>query len=78
MRGRLERLGEELGRDAGELEIGTIHRFRPGDSAEAVVGAARRFAEAGVDLLMLSAAPVNREVLAWISEEVAPALGGGP
>jgi probable F420-dependent oxidoreductase len=77
VRRRLERFGRELGRDAGDLEVSTVHRIRPGDSPETVAGTARRFAAAGVELLILSATPMNREVLACISSEVAPAIGGG-
>jgi probable F420-dependent oxidoreductase len=74
----LELLGEDLGRDPGELEIGTTLHVKPpasaesGSPAEAVVDSLTKLAEAGVTFCALSLSPMTPETLAWVVEEVTP------
>jgi hypothetical protein len=78
VRERLYRLGEELKRDPGELEIGTTLDVKPSapaeseSPAEAVVESLGQLKEAGVSFCALSLSPMTQESLAWVIEDVAP------
>ena len=76
VRGRLNRLAEGAGRDAGELEIVTTFRLRvpsseTEDLAQRVAGELLRLGEAGVDLSVLAISPMRPEAVSWVAERVA-------
>jgi probable F420-dependent oxidoreductase len=78
VRRNLDLLGEDLGRDPGNLEIGTTLDVKvrtsgmPGDSPEAVVESLGQLQEAGVSFCALYLSPMTLETLAWVVEEVSP------
>jgi probable F420-dependent oxidoreductase len=93
LRGRLERIGAELGRDASELELSVARGLIPpgredesfipdrrmlGGSAGAVVDELGRYADAGVEMVLIQVsllAPLVPEALEWVAAEVLPQLG---
>lgn len=85
LRGRLERLGPAVGRDAAELEIVTTLRLPSTTDAEPTIAALTGLREAGVGLAILDlppppgailpVAPPTPEVLAWVAAEVIPHVG---
>jgi probable F420-dependent oxidoreductase len=92
LRGRLERIGEEVGRDPAELELSTARGLIPpgreaesfiperrmlGGSADAVVEELGRYAEQGIDMVLIQIsllAPLVPDALEWVASEVLPQL----
>lgn len=92
VRDRLARIGEEVGRDPGELELSVVRGLMPpgreeesfiperhmlGGSSEAVVDELGRYAEAGVETVVIQIsllAPLVPEALSWVAEEILPRL----
>jgi alkanesulfonate monooxygenase SsuD/methylene tetrahydromethanopterin reductase-like flavin-dependent oxidoreductase (luciferase family) len=92
LRDRLERLGKEVGRDPGELELSVARGLIPpgreqdsfipdrrmlGGSADAVVEELGRYAEQGVDMVLIQVsllAPLVPDALEWVASEVLPQL----
>jgi probable F420-dependent oxidoreductase len=92
LRARLERLGDEFGRDPAELELSTARGLIPpgfeqqsfvperkvlGGSADAIVEELGRYAEQGVDMVLIQVsllAPLVPDALEWVASEVLPQL----
>lgn len=92
VRERLEQAGEELGRDPAGLELSVVRGLMPpgreeesfipdrrmlGGSAEAIVEELGRYAEQGVDEVVIQVsllAPLVPEALEWAAAEVLPRL----
>jgi probable F420-dependent oxidoreductase len=93
LRERLEKMGAELGRDAGDLELSVARGLIPpgredesfipdrrmlGGSAGAIVDELGRYADAGVEMVLIQVsllAPLVPEALEWVAAEVLPQLG---
>jgi probable F420-dependent oxidoreductase len=89
---RLERIGAEVGRDPGELELSVVRGLMPpgreeesfiperrmlGGSIESIVDELGRYAEAGVETVVIQIsllAPLVPDALSWVAEEVLPRL----
>jgi probable F420-dependent oxidoreductase len=73
VRRRIARLGDELGRNPGALQISTSYDLtrRDAEAAADGIGALR---DAGADLCILALGSPEPGALAWVAEEVAPRL----
>ncbi len=92
VRERLERMAGEEGRDPAELELSVARGLMPpgreeesfipdrrmlGGSAEEIVDELGRYAEAGVEMVLIQVsllAPLVPEALEWVAAEVLPKL----
>ena len=92
VRERLDALGEEVGRDPAELALSVVRGLIPpgreeesfipdrrmlGGSAEAIVDELGRYAEQGVEDVVIQVsllAPLVPEALEWVAAEVLPQL----
>jgi probable F420-dependent oxidoreductase len=88
----LSRIGQEVGRDPAELDVSVVRGLIPpgqeqdsfiperrmlGGSAESVVEELLRYADAGVDLVLIQVsllAPLVPDALEWVAAEVLPKL----